>query len=298
MNRARLFQLQYRLAPYVFLLPFVVLFAVFICYPLGRSLVLSTYSTAGGPARERFVGLANYQFLFHDRLFWGAVANTAAFAVGMLLLQLPLSLGLALLVNSKRLVFRSAFRFAFFSTYLVGGVVGGVLFAMLLNPHHGLLNTVLERIVRRPVEINWLGSPSLALVSVLIVALWLSVGFGMIYLLAGLQSIDTDLYEAAAIDGASRWGRFIHITLPGLRPMLRFLLLVGTINAFQLFELPDGLFRQSTGPGSRGITVVMYLFITGFQVGDLGYASAVGWGLVLIIGVFSALQLKSLRRFE
>jgi ABC-type sugar transport system permease subunit len=295
MNRTRLWQLQHRYAPQLFISPFVILLATFLIYPLTRSLILSTYSTAGGPRNEKFIGLGNYRFLLQDRLFWGATLNTMAFAVGLITLQIPLSLTLALLLNSASLRFRNLFRFIFFSTYLVGGVIGAIIFSMLLDARHGLLNNTLSFLLRRTVEIDWLGQPNLAMVSILLAALWLSVGFGMIYLLAGLQAIDLELYDAANMDGAGRWQRFIHITLPELRGVLGFLIVVGTIGAFQLFELPYVLFRQSSGPASHGLTVVMYLFLTGFQAGDLGYAAAIGWMLVLLIFIVSLIQIRVLR---
>jgi ABC-type sugar transport system permease subunit len=177
----------------------------------------------------------------------------------------------------------------------VGGVVGAIIFSMLLDARHGLVNNAISFLLRRTIEIDWLGQPNLAMISILIAALWLWIGFGMIYLLAGLQAIDPELYDAANMDGAGPWHRFIHITLPELRGVLGFVTVVGTISAFQLFELPYVLFRQSTGPASRGLTVVMYLFLTGFQAGDLGYAAAIGWMLVLLIFAVSLIQIRVLR---
>jgi ABC-type sugar transport system permease subunit len=295
MIRSRLWQLQHRYAPVLFISPFVVLLGIFLIYPMMRSLILSLYSTAGGPRSEKFIGSGNYWFVLHDKLFWGAALNTLVFALGLVTLQIPLSLGLALLLNSAALRCRAVFRFVFFSTYLVGGVVGAIIFAMLLDTRHGLLNETLGVLLLHHVEVDWLGEPNLAMVAVLMAALWLSVGFGMIYLLAGLQAIDLELYDAADMDGAGSLQRFVHITLPELRRVLGFLIVVGTIGGFQLFELPYVLFRQSAGPNSRGLTVVMYLFFTGFQAGDLGLASAIGWMLVAIIFVISLVQIRVLK---
>lgn len=274
-----------KVAPYVFVSPFVVLFGLFMLYPLVRSIVLSLHRTVG-PKDEVFVGLANYLFLVRDALFWWSVLNTAGFVVAFLAIQIPASLGLAILLNSRRVRGRAVFRFAFFSTYLTGSVFVAVVFALLLSPRHGLVNRALSVASGETILINWLGDPRLAMVSVLIAALWLSIGFGMIFFLAGLQAIDPDLYEAAAVDGAGAWRQFLHVTLPGVRPVMIFLLVFGTIGAFQLFELPWVLFNQSPGPNSAAMTVVMYLFLVGFATGDLGYASAIGWAMaVLILGV-------------
>ena len=290
MTRERLWAFQHRAAPYVFVSPFVVLFCVFLLYPLARSLVLSMYKTAG-PENEKFVGLANYAFLLTDPLFWWSVLNTSLFTVAFLVIQIPVSLGLAVLLNNRRVRFRGAFRFAFFSTHLVGPDFVAVLFSILLNARQGLLNQVIGAVVGTPVQINWLGSPYLAMTSVLLAALWLGIGWGMIYFLAALQAVDLELYDAASVDGAGKWQQFLHVTLPGIRPVLVFMILIGSIGAFQLFELPYVLFN-GPGPAQSALTIVMYLFATGFEAGDLGYAAAIGWLLVLILFGLALLQLK------
>ena len=155
----------------------------------------------------------------------------------------------------------------------------------------GLANQLLSIIAMRRVVVPWLTSPSMVMPSILIASLWLTTGYGMIYFLAALQSVDRGLYEAAEADGAGRWAEFFHVTLPGIRPVMMFMILIGIIGGFQLFELPFVLL-QGAGPGGRGLTIVMYLFIAGFNSGDLGYASAIGWVLVAI------LLLISLSRFR
>ncbi len=209
-------------------------------------------------------------------------------------MQIPASLGLALLLNSERVRCRDFFRYAFFSTHLVGGVFVAVLFSLLFAPRHGLINRAIGAVTTLGTEINWLGSPQLAMPAVIIAGLWLSIGYGMIYFLAALQSVDKELYEASEMDGAGAWAQFWHITMPGIRPVLIFLVLVGTIGAFQLFELPFVLF-QGPGPNNSALTMVMYLFQQGFETGDLGYAAAIGWMLVLMILVVSIAQLKFTR---
>jgi ABC-type sugar transport system permease subunit len=144
------------------------------------------------------------------------------------------------------------------------------------------------------VEIDWKSDWRFARLAILIAALWLSIGYAMIYLLAALQAVDRDLYEAAVTDGAGKWSRFWHVTLPQIRPVLMFLILIGTIGSLSLFELPY-VFFQGSGPGFAGLTVVAYLFTQGFGVGDLGYASAVAWALVLFIGAIALLQIRVMR---
>jgi len=280
-----------RSAPYLFLLPLILILGVFFLWPLGQSLNLSLYTTAG-PHTRRFVGLGNYRFLIaHDRLFWLACANTIAYTIAFLLIQIPASLCLAILLNHPEVRLKSALRFCFFSTYLVGQVFVAVVFFALLGPRRGLVNELLSAILGRTVEIGWLTQPDLALVTVLLAGLWLSIGYGMVYFLAALQSVDANLYEAAALDGAGRWSVFWHVTLPGIRPVLIFLVIVGTIAGFQLFELPYVLL-QGPGPNYRALTIVMYLYSTAFDRGDLGYSAAIGWVLVFLLGAVTAAQLK------
>jgi ABC-type sugar transport system permease subunit len=259
-------------------------------YPLVRSVVLSFCSTAG-PGQIRFIGIGNYAFLLKDQLFWLAVGNTILYTVAFLSIQLPVALVLAILLNNKAVRFRNFFRFAFFSSHLVGGVFVAVLFGQILGTRAGMLNQLLGLFTDQVPQINWLGNPWLARASVLMAWLWLSLGYAMIYMLAALQSVDQELYEAASVDGAGKMSQFWHVTIPGIRPVLTFMLLVGIIGSFQLFELPFVLLN-GTGPSWSGLTIVSYLFSTAFSTGDLGYASAIGWALVSMLLVISILQLK------
>jgi ABC-type sugar transport system permease subunit len=295
-RRERLWRLQRRLAPYLFVSPFVVLFCCFMLYPLLRSVVLSTYK-AVGPNQLQFVGLGNFKFVLTDKVFWAAVANTTYFTVLFLTLQIPMALALAVMLNSRRLRMRNFFRFAFFSSHLVGNVFVAVIFGMLLAQRHGLINKAIGLVLPwiGP-ELNWFGDPKLAMPAVVLAALWISLGYAMVYFLAALQSVDRELYEAAEVDGASKWQQFRHVTLPGIRPVLVFMILVGTIGGYQLFELPYVLFYGVWT--NYAITIVIYLFQMGFEAGDIGYASAIGWMLVAIIFVISLVQLKVTRARE
>jgi ABC-type sugar transport system permease subunit len=293
-GRDRVWRWQARYAPYLFLLPFVAVFCVFMAYPLWRSLVLSLHKSVG-PRRLEFVGLGNFRFLLRDWFFWWSFANTAAFTILFLLIQLPLSLGLALVLNSRWVRAKEWFRFAFFSTHLTGQVFVAVIFGLLLDRRRGLLNQALAVVGIGPV--GWLTDPNWVMASILLAALWLSVGFGMIYFLAALQAVDHELYEAASVDGAGRVSRFWHVTLPSIHKVVYLLVFTGTVAGFQLFELPYVLY-QGVGPGARATTIVMYLFMTGFDVGDLGYASAIGWMLVVIVAAVSVVQYRVATRFK
>jgi len=293
MKHERLWIWQQRYAPYLFIAPFVVLFCVFMLYPLGLSIWLSLFKYVKATVRQ-FVGLGHYVFFLSDWLFWLAVLNTVIYTLAVVSLQVPMSLGLALLLNNRRVWGRNVFRFAFFASHLVGNVFVAVIFMLLLAQRHGLIPRLLSVFSPAMREINWLGDPINARIAIVIAILWLSVGWGMIYFLAALQAVDRELYEAAEVDGAGRWAQFWHVTLPGIRPVLIFMLVVGTIGSFQLFELPYIMF-QGAGPRWAGLTIVMYLWQQGFELGDIGAASAVGWLLVVLIFGVSLMQLKVLR---
>ena len=291
-------RLQSSSAPYVLLAPFVGLFAVFVAYPLVQSLVLSTQQTFG-PGYSRFIGLSNFAFLMHDPLFWKALLNTAIFTAGSVFIQLPLSLGLALLLNNPRIRGRTFFRTIFFAPVLVGIVFVALLFRLILEKRTGLLNVLLH---------SWFPSFSLdfpwlqkyAMISVILAALWMYVGFNMVYFLAALQNVRRDLVEAAMIDGAGPWQRFLNVTVPAIKPVGTFVVLLSIVGSFQLFELPWVMFPTTNGSGynNNTLTVVMYLYKTGFDSGDLGYASTIGWALTIILVVFALAQLMIARHEE
>ena len=280
----------FRWAPWAFLAPFLLLFFTFTAWPLLQSLGLAFHQTFG-PKSEKFVGAANFVFLWHDPLFWQAMRNTAVYTAGAVFIQLPVALGLALLLNHPRLRGRAIFRLIFFSPSLVGLVFVGLLFSLIFQKRTGLINAGLHSLFAgwNP-EFPWLDQylmPSLILASV-----WLYAGFNMVYFLAALQNVNRDLLNAAEIDGAGAWTRFRHIVIPEIRPVAGFVVLLSVIGSFQLFELPWVLLDNSSGAGNNGLTIVMYLFQTGFLTGDLGYASAIGWVLGLTLALAAVVQAR------
>jgi ABC-type sugar transport system permease subunit len=282
-------------APYAFLLPFLLVFSLFFLYPLVQSVVMSLRAYAG-PRVSRFTGAAQYQFTLSDPLFWVAVANTISYTILFLLFQVPLSLALALALNSKRIRARAAFRLAMLLPFLAGNVLVAVIFTPLLAPKVGIVNRAVTAIAPSiGADLNWKTDPVLATIAIVLAALWLSVGWGMVYLLAALQAVERELLEAAEVDGAGPGRRFWHITLPAIRPVLAYLVLVGTITGLQLFELTY-VFFQGLGPKLRGLTIVQYLVLRGFDRSDLGMAAAVGWVLVVLITLAALPQLWGMRR--
>lgn len=285
-----------RWSPYAFFAPFLLLFCAFTVWPLIQSLVLA-FSQTFGPKRSAFVGFGNFAFLLRDPLFWQALRNTVLYTAGSVFIQLPLSLGLALLLNRPGLRGRGVFRLIFFAPSLVGLVFVATVFALLFQSRTGLVNAGLHSLFSTwDPEFAWLDRH--VMLSLIVASVWLYAGFNMIYFLAALQNVSRELVEAASLDGAGPWARFRHVVLPEIRPVAGFVLLLALIGSFQAFELPWVLLNNSAGPDNRGLTIVMYLYQTGFLTGDLGYASAIGWVLGLILAGAAALQMRATRREE
>jgi len=281
-------RLSPKTAPYVFIAPFILVFCVFTAYPLIQSMFLSATQTYG-PKPSTFVGTANFQYLLADPFFWKALKNTSIFAAASVFIQLPCALGLALLLNRPDIKGRAFMRLVFFSPSLVGLVFVAIIFGLIFEKRTGLLNVTAHRLMPTfNIDFPWL--QEYVMPALIIASLWMYVGFNMVYFLAALQNVSKDLLEAAAVDGAGPWHRFWHITVPAIRPVATFVVLLSLIGSFQLFELPYILLGNSAGPENQGLTVVMYLYQTGFEIGDLGYASAIGWLIAILLGVFAVTQ--------
>lgn len=284
---------QRTIAPWGFLAPYLVLTAVFFLYPFFNSIWLAFHQT-NGPRSAVFVGLANFAFVLRDSAFYTAVKNTTIYALASVAIQLPLSLGLAILLDGRQSRSRNAFRLILFSPHLVGQIFVGILFAVIFTPRYGLFNRGLQALIGWGLEERWLSNPELVMPALIVVSMWMYVGFNMIYFLAALQNVDRGLVEAARIDGADGWQVFRHVTLPEIKPVAIFVVVMSTIGSYQLFELPYALL-QGYGPNNAGLTLVGYLYGTAFESGDLGTAAAIGWLLALIIFTISTIQIKLAR---
>lgn len=276
-------------APYLFLSPYFFVTAVFFLYPLFYATILAFYQT-NGPARREWVGLDNFKFVLTDPDFRRAVLTTTLFTIASICIQLPLSLGLAMLLNARNDRLKSFFRLAIFAPNLVGQVFVAILFQMMFTPRYGLFNRFLHELTGWGLEQRWLGESQLVLPAIIIASLWMWVGFNMVYFLAALQNVDQSLIEAAKIDGAGPFKVFFHVTLPAIAPVTTFVVVTCTIGSFQLFELPYTLLAGNP-PGGAGRTIVWYLYQQ-VESGDLGLAAAVGWVLTLIILLVSLAQIR------
>lgn len=284
-----------RWAPYFFLAPFVLLFSTFTLWPLLKSLGLAFQQTFG-PEISTFIGWRNFAFLLGDPLFWRALGNTLTYTGGSVFILLPLSLALAMLLNRPDVRGRAFWRLIFFAPSLVGVVFVAVIFALAFEKRTGLVNLGLHKLIGFDLDFPWLQNYVMA--ALILASLWMSVGFNMIYFLAALQNVSQETVEAAKVDGASAWQTFRNVTLPAILPVAGFVTLLSTVHSLQLFELPFVLLNGSAGPKQQGLTIVMYLYQTGFETGDLGYASAIGWVLALILVSFTLLQRRLTARHE
>ncbi|MGW7364386.1 carbohydrate ABC transporter permease [Streptomyces sp. NPDC054841] len=277
-----------RFAPYLFVLPALLLFAAFKIYPIGRSFVISLHKTVGGT--EQFVGADNYTRLLGDPLFWTALKNTAVILAVQVPVMLALATGLAVALNSSLLRGRAVFRLGFFLPMVTGLVAYGIMFSVLLNKDYGLVNWLLGLVGLDPVL--WLTDPLWAKVSLGLALTWHYTGYNAVILLARLQSVPAELYDAAAVDGAGAWTSFRHVTLPGLRPALLLTTVLSTIGTLQIFDEPYVL--TGGGPDNATLTIGVYLYQNAFKYFDFGYASAIAYALAVLIGALGVIQFRLL----
>lgn len=284
------------LAPYLMISPFYILFIVFGLFPILFSLYLAFHSWDGlGPME--FVGLRNFRnLLTDDPDFWKSVGNTFVIWFFSTLPQLFLALVVAFLLNSAFVRFKDFYRAVYFLPNITSIVAVAIIFGSFFGSQFGLINGLLQ-VVGLP-RIEWINDPFWVKVAVSLMVIWRWTGYNAIIYLAGLQSIPHDLYEAATIDGANRKQQFFSITLPLLKPIILFTVILSTIGGMQLFTEPLILVGNTGGATKGGLTLVLYLYNQAFGNQLFGYASAIAWMLFLIIGVFSFLNWKFVSRGE
>ncbi|WP_226555061.1 carbohydrate ABC transporter permease [Priestia aryabhattai] len=273
---------------YTFLGPALLLLLLFLIIPA----IMSVYYAFTDyylltPDTRKFVGLDNFINLFKDPIFLKSLANTLKFVVWVIPLQIGAALGLALLLNKQRKA-NIFFKVAYFSPVVMSLVVISVLWLYLLNPNEGIINNVLTYfgVSAQP----FLTSPKQAMFTIVFVSAWQGAGFQMLIFLAGLQNIPGDIYEAAQLDGMNKWQRFIYITLPLLKPTSIFIFITTLIGAFKLLVQP--MVMTQGGPVNSTMTVVYYIYQTGFTDRMVGYASSIALLFGTIIGLVTLAQRK------
>jgi multiple sugar transport system permease protein len=280
-----------RIAPgWWFVAPALLLSVVFFAGPVLAAIGLSftdfdLYALAD-PGAARWVGLRNYARVLHEPLFWQALGNTLYFAVVGGPLTIAASLGAALLVNARAVRWKSTARTVFFAPFVTTLVAVAIVWRYLYHPRYGLLNYLLGLLHVAPID--WLGNPHWAMPAIILMATWKNFGYNMLICIAGLQSIPRELYEAAALDGASAWQRFRHVTLPMLAPTLFFVVIVTMIGYLQLFTEPYVMTQG--GPLRATTSLVLYMYEEGFRWWRLGVAAAIAFLLFVLIVAFTVVQ--------
>lgn len=276
---------------YIFSLPAMLLLLAFLVVPILYTVRYSLYQyKIIRPDGMAFIGLENYIRLFSDEKFWLALKNTVYFTILVVPLQCVFALALAMLISSR---FRgvSIFRTMYFSPQLTSMVVISILWTVLYNanPNTGLINSLLVNLGLQP--INFLTNAKTAMNSIIFMSAWQGAGYQMMIFLAGLQGIPRDQYEAASVDGANKIQQFLHVTLPGLKGTIKYVVMITMIQAMKLFTQPYVMTQG--GPKNSTRTLVYYIYTQGFQQGNFGYACAIAAVFFLIVVVMS-LSMKKL----
>ncbi|MDH5821643.1 sugar ABC transporter permease [Luteimonas sp. RD2P54] len=284
------------LAGWMFAAPALVVLGVFFAVPVASALLLSLtdfdlYALADLD-NLRFVALGNYAELLRTALFWKALGNTVYFVAVGVPVSIGVSLGAAMLLDAKVARFKPLFRTALFAPVVTTLVAVAVIWRYLFHTSYGLVNWALSHVGIAPVD--WLGDPRWAMPTIILFAVWKNFGYNMVIFLAGLQAIPQDLYEAARIDGASRWRQFLHVTLPMLGPVLLVVAVITVSGYFQLFAEPYVMTRGD--PLQSTVSVLYFMYEEGFMWWNLGRASAVAFVLFAIILAVTTLLLRFGRR--
>ncbi|MGA7951943.1 MAG: sugar ABC transporter permease [Gloeobacterales cyanobacterium] len=279
-------KLNRTLTPYVFLFPALLILAVASFWPVLQAIYLSftDYDIIRAP---NFIGLKNYEQLWRDQLFWKVLFNTLIYMVVVVPSLVVLPLFLAILVNQKVRGIQF-FRAAYYVPVIVSVVVAGIAWKWIYA-ENGLLNYFAS--IFTSVKIPWLTDPSTAIFAIIAVTIWKGLGYYMVIYLAGLQTIPQDLYEAAAIDGSDGWRKHLDITIPMLKPYIVLVTVISAIAAMKVFE--EVYVMSRGGPANSSKTVVYYLYEKGFSSLEMGYASAIGVVLFLVVFLLSVISVRS-----
>lgn len=279
-----------KVAPYVFVLPFILIFLVFWFFPLVNSFVMSFQDRMLGQD-PKWIGEANYSKLLTDKVFLTSIKNSIVYMLGTLVLLIPFPMLFAVMINSKLMMGREFFKSSFFLPALTSVAVAGTIFRLTFGEMEGsLMNSFLGIFGVEPIKFLKDGNWSMA--ALLILACWRWTGVNMLYYLSGLKSIDNEYYEAASIDGASAWQKFRTITMPLLKPTTVYVTTISVYAGLAMFTESLMMFNGNKSPQNIGLTIVGYLYRQGIEQNKLGYAAAVGIVLLIIAMVINLTQLK------
>lgn len=278
--------LQKKTTPYMFVTPFLILYMVFMIYPIIFSLLLC-FGKYGG-AQLSFVGLKNFRYILADKQFYKAIGNTFLMMIVQVPAQTLLSLAIACLLNMRGIRWLGVFRMIIFMPILLDSVSYSIIFRIFFNFENGLINNVLTTLGL--LRLDWMNNPWLARTVLVLAITWRWTGYNTVIMLGGLQNIPHELYDAASIDGASGWRKFWSITVPSMKPVIVFAVILSITGMLQLFT--ESYLLTGGGPVNATMTIVQYLYQMGFKSFNFGVASAGSLILVLIIAVMTFLQLR------
>ncbi|MDD7389904.1 MAG: sugar ABC transporter permease [Lachnospiraceae bacterium] len=277
-----------KVAPYVFVIPFILSFVFFWIYPLVSAVSMSFFDI--GAISKEFVGLANYTKLLKDRVFLIAIKNSATYMLGTLILLIPFPMIFAVLLDSNLVKAKGVWKAILYMPALTSVVISGTLFRLMFTEYPtGQMNQLTQMLglgTFKWLKMGWSGMAAL-----LIVACWRWMGVNMLYFLSGLKSIDTSLYEAADIDGATSIQKFRYVTLPLLKPTTIYVLTISIYAGLSMFLESYMLWAGNNSPNNIGLTIVGYLYKRGIEKNDMGYACAVGVVLLVIALIINIAQL-------
>ena len=277
-----------RVMPYIFVLPFVITFLVFFLYPIISAVIMS-FQKILGPGDVTFIGLKNYRNLLNPH-YYSALRVSFLYTFLTIAILIPLPLVLAVLLNNKLLRGRNIFRSALFMPALTSVIVAGMFFRYAFGTQATALFNQIRGIFGLG-PITWLQGRSTGIFALVILCVWRWTGVNIVYFLAGLQAIPKELYESADIDGANSLQKFLKITIPSLKPVIIFVITISVFGGFSMFT-ESFAYWTSRSPGDIGLTLVSYIYQTGFNNNNFGFASAIGVTLLLIIMVVNIIQLR------
>ena len=279
-----------KIAPYVFVSPFIIVFLLFFVYPVISTVIMSFQKVV--PGQTTFIGLENFKNLLNSD-FSKAVSNNLIYTVITIAVLIPVPLILAVLLNSKKMIATNFFRAVLFLPALVSIVVAGFTFRLIFGEMpSALLNSILSNFGIKPIK--WLGGPAqwTTFFALLTLCCWRWMGVNIMYYLSGLQSIPADLYESAHIDGAGPLQKLRYITVPLLRPVTIYILTISIYGGLAMFLVSFMLFNGNRSPGGAGLTIVGYLYRLGWEQANIGYGSAIGLTLLIITLGINIIMLK------
>ena len=279
-------------AGWLMISPALALIGLFFAVPVGAGLLLSLtdfdiYAVAD-ISNMRWIGFANYAHILSDPLFWKALGNTFYFVLVGGPMSIAVSLACALLLDAKGVRWPGVFRSVYFMPVVTTLVAVAVVWRYLYHPRYGLIDAALTRLGMP--AIDWLGDPLWAMPAIILMSVWKNFGYNMLILIAGLQSIPRETYEAAELDGAGAWQRFLHVTLPGLGPTLLFVGIITMLGQFQLFAEP--YIMTQGGPLKATTSIVLLMYEQGFRWWRIGFAAAIAFLLFLIMLAGTLIQLR------